>query len=201
MPTKAPSTDSIIDRFAPILEKTGSKDRTRIEKHLAACDAEPTSAHGRMWRRLATALAELVPVAMQFAGNNSWKFYIPDGKYRMQVFALEDPGDSTLRIYLPDVLSEALKAKILAKAGKSHDFTVSGTQAPLRIDALELDNSSEAPEHYKHMLGWNRKAIRITLSTTEPEEPQAAAAHALVTLAARKWANATAAKPAPAATP
>jgi hypothetical protein len=193
MPTKAPSTDSIIDRFAPILEKTGSKDRTRIEKHLAACDAEPTSAHGRMWRRLATALGELVPVAMQFAGNNSWKFYIPDGKYRMQVFALEDSFDGILRVYLPDVLNEAVKTKILAKTPVPQTYAIDGSATQLKIESLGVAEASAAPPHYQHMLGWNRKAIRLNLPTAKADEKLYAAVQALAQLAAKSWASPAAA--------
>ncbi|MDP9175192.1 MAG: hypothetical protein M3O30_15195 [Planctomycetota bacterium] len=190
MPPTSKSAVSDADRFAPILDRTGVKDRTRIEKHLATCDAEPTSIHGRLWRHVATILSELVPLAMQSAGNNSWKFYIPDGKYRMQVFALEDPCDGTLRIYLPDVLNEAIKAKILSKTAAPNEFAVAGSRLPLNVESLTGDDAGDAQEHYKHLLGWNRKALRLTLSTTEADESHVGATDALLTLAAKQWAAA-----------
>jgi hypothetical protein len=193
MPTTTKSSMSIVDRFAPILDRTGVKDRTRIEKHLATCDAEATAIHGRLWRHVATVLSELVPLAMQSAGNNSWKFYIPDGKYRMQVFALEDPCDGTLRIYLPDILNEAIKAKILAKTAKPGEFTVGGSRVTFHLESLGGEHAADAQEHYKHMLGWNRKALRLTLSTTEADESHVGATDALLTLAAKQWAAAMAA--------
>jgi hypothetical protein len=187
------SSLSIADRFAPILDRTGVKDRSRIEKHLNTCDAEANSVHGQLWRHVATILSELVPLTMQSAGNNSWKFYIPDGKYRMQVFALEDPCDGTLRVYLPDVLTEAIKAKILSRTAKPNEFAVGGSKSPLLLESLDGDNAGDAQEHYKHMLGWNRKALRLTLSTTQSDESQVGAADALLTLAAKQWAAAMAA--------
>src|SRR5271154_3528215 len=88
--------------FEPVLDRVGVKERTKIEKHLAVCDAEATGAHGQLWRRVVGVLGELAPLSMESAGANTWRFFIADGKYSLQVFALEDPLDGLLRIYLPD---------------------------------------------------------------------------------------------------
>jgi hypothetical protein len=177
-------------KFEPVLERVGVKERAKIEKHLALCDAESSVAHGELWRRITAILGELAPLSMQSAGNNTWRFFIADGKYRMQVFALEDPLDGMLRIYLPDMLAEALKAKILAKTATAQTYAVTGSGTKLKIESLGVSEAAEAPPHYKHMLGWNRKALRVTLPTTETDEKLDGAVQAMATLAAKKWAPA-----------
>src|SRR3954469_6084295 len=92
-----------------------AKDRTNVEKHLAAVDAEGGPGHGRTWRQIATALRRLAPHAVQTVGQQIVQFFIADGKYRMQVFTLEDRRDGALLVYLPDVLDQAIRAKVLAK--------------------------------------------------------------------------------------
>jgi len=47
-------------------------------------------------------------------GQQVVKFHIADGKYKQQVFALEDTRQGTIAVYLPDVLKTALERKILA---------------------------------------------------------------------------------------
>jgi len=46
----------------------------------------------------------------------------------------------------------------------------------------------EAPDYYRHMLGWNRKALRLNLPTNATPA-QIKAAEALFLLAARKTGN------------
>jgi hypothetical protein len=178
------SMPTLAEQFEPVLDRAGTKERAKIEKHLAACDAEASAVHGQLWRRMAAILGELAPLAVQSAGNNTWKFFIADGKYRMQVFALEDSFDGVLKIYLPDVLNEAVKAKILARTAVEQTFAVAGSQTQLIIDSLGGAQASAAAPHYQHMLGWNRKALRLTLSTTESDEKLADAIRALAQLAA-----------------
>ncbi len=179
----------------PVLERVGIKERAKIDKHLAACDAEASAIHGRLWRRMVGILGELAPLSMQSAGNNTWRFFIADGKYRMQVFALEDPFDGMLRIYLPDVLKEAMKAKILAKTTNLESFTVAGTGSRLKVESLGTAEAADAPPHYKHMLGWNRKALRLTVSTTESDDTVDRVVQSLASLAAKHWVTATATVP------
>ena len=205
-----------------LLTGLAAKDRSNIEKHLAACAAEPSPAHGKLWRKVAVALRKLAPLPVQTAGQHAVQFFIPDGKYRMQVFALEDGNNGQLMIYLPDVLAEAQKSGLLSKRGAKAPGEVaadsaassasasgaSGAGAPeyairggkgtaLRLEALDAANTPNPAAHVKNMLGWNRKALRVTLLTVSPPE-QVAAAEALCALAARKWAGkgaAAAAKP------
>ena len=209
-----PPEDPTMEEF---FKNVSAKDRTGVEKHLAVIDAEPDAAHGRIWRRVAKSLRRLAPLAVQTAGQHAVQFFVADGKYRMQAFALEDQRDGKILIYLPDVLEEAGKARVLkaakpaaaaaasasaagapgtAPAAPMPEYTVAGAAGTrLRIEALDAANSPNPAPHYKHMLGWNRKALRITLLTTATE-PELEAAEKLCSLAAKRWAGAAAATPA-----
>jgi hypothetical protein len=133
----------------------------------------------------------------------------------MQVFALEDGNNGQLMIYLPDALAEAQKSGLLAKKGAkapgevaadvaaasaagaggsgAQEYAIRGSKggAALRLEALDAANTPNPAAHVKNMLGWNRKALRVTLLTVSPAE-QIAAAEALCALAAKKWAGKTA---------
>ena len=168
------ATSSAAD-METFLTGLAGKDRSNIEKHLAACDAEPDPTHGKLWRRLAVGLRRLAPLPVQTVGQHAVQFFIADGKYRMQVFALEDARDGRLMVYLPDILAEAEKAG-----------------APLGVlkpEALDAANTPNPSPHIKHMLGWNRKAVRLTLPTRATPQ-QISAAEALCALAADRWAKA-----------
>ncbi|MDB5292881.1 MAG: hypothetical protein JWL69_4122 [Phycisphaerales bacterium] len=174
------------------LSRCGMKDRVTIEKHLAIADAEPTPDHGRLWRRLAAALAGLAPEGSQVLGKLAVLFFIPDGKYRMQVFALEDASDGNIQVYLQDVLAEAIKKKVVAKTKEPGTFTIVKTpKQTVHVEELDASNTPEPAPHVKNMLGWNRKALRVTVPT-KGGAAQAAAAEALAGLAASKWAAAPA---------
>ena len=187
--TATPPAQPVMD-FDTFLEKAGTKERAKIEKYLATCEASPEPGRAKLWRTLATTLASHTPLAIQSSGKDAWQFFVPDGKYRKQVFALEDLGDGTVQIYLPDILQQATKEKILAKTDVPNEFTLPKSRVTLKVDALDAANTPAPPPHYKHMLGWNRKALRITLSARD-EGPQTAAAAALLEIAAREWAAAT----------
>lgn len=168
----ATSSAADIETF---LTGLAGKDRSNIEKHLAACDAEPDPTHGKLWRRLAVGLRRLAPLPVQTVGQHAVQFFIADGKYRMQVFALEDARDGRLMVYLPDILAEAEKAG-----------------APLGVlkpESLDAANTPNPSPHIKHMLGWNRKAVRLTLATRATPQ-QISAAETLCALAADRWSKA-----------
>ncbi|HYO07649.1 MAG TPA: hypothetical protein VER17_01630 [Tepidisphaeraceae bacterium] len=178
--------------FETFLNKLSAKDRTNAQRHVAACDAEgPPSdgKHGALWRRLACALMTLAPHAIKFNGQQSAQFFIPDGKYRMQVFALEDLRDGKINIYCPNVLDDAVAAGLLARradaATGTTRFVITGTDQAL--DVTELDGATPNPAaFYKDMLGWNRKAIRITLAVTATN-PEIEAAEQLCAISSKKW--------------
>ena len=168
------------------MSKLGAKDRANAEKHLAACDAEGDPRHGLLWRRLACALKTLAPHATKVNGRESVQFYVPDGKYKLQVFALHDARDGKLYLYTGNVLKEACKAGVLVApkgtAAKGF-YTVPKSPDLLQIEELD-ENTPEPAPFFKHMLGWSRKAIRIILPTTSAESHILAAEHICVISAA-----------------
>jgi len=195
-------SDSESAAFEAFLASVGNKDRLNIQRHLAILDAEAGPGHGRLWRRVAVALRKLAPMPVQTVGQQIVQFFVPDGKYRMQVFTLEDKRDGTLLVYLPDVRDEAVKAKVLGKPPASAkpargaqdadglvpvEYPIPGKNAEtLRIEALDNTNTPEPPQHVRHMLGWNRKALRVTIPVIGAPA-QAAALEALCAIAARAW--------------
>jgi hypothetical protein len=171
--------------FEALLARCGVKDRTNLEKHLALCDAEPHPGHAKLWRRLAGRLAALGSLPVQTAGPGVLLFFIPDGKYRLQVFSLEDRRDGQLIVYTTDVLDQAVSKKILAKAGGQ--YVVAGAKSVvINVEQIDAANTPDPAPHYKHLIGWNRKAIRITLNANEADSPVVGAVEAICALAAKQ---------------
>ena len=174
-----------------VFARPGTTGKTHIEKHLAACNEEVDPSHGQLWRRLFAFLASLTPLPIQ-AMVDGVMFFAPDGKYRMQVFALEDHQDGVIHIYLQDLLEAALSAGILQKANEAGEYGISNQAGPtLRVDQLDANNTRLPSPYVKNMLGWNRKALRVTLVASQPSGPRVDAAEALCKLAARKWSGTT----------
>lgn len=169
-----------------MLSRTGARDRAAIEKHLNACDSEQDPGHGLLWRRLALHLSSLVSLPVQTLGSGALMFHTPDGKYRMQVFALEDRLDGFILVYLGDVLREALEQELIVKRGEL--YVIKGASgATITLSAIDASNFPDAAAHVKHLIGWNRKALRITLNASMPDAPQVDTVEALCTLAAKAW--------------
>ena len=185
--------------FDELLAAIGQRDRTNIERHLAVIDAEPDEWHGRTWRRLAAALANLAPLSLQTNGQQAVQFFIADGKYRMQVFALEDLRDGHVRVYAPDSIADAVKAHLVheqkgapvpaaaastpGNGGKppKPQFRFAGMPLPgLLIEQLDAKNTANPAPYFANLIGWNRKALRISI----PVGADDAAIDAVVTLCA-----------------
>jgi hypothetical protein len=181
--------------FADFLARLSPKDRANAEKRVTVLETEPDPARAPLWRRLVCTLATLAPHAFKFVGKQTVQFYIADGKYRMQVFALEDLQDGNFTVYCPDVVAEAAKAGLLRNppAGDSPLYVISGSNEPLQIELLDRDSLNPAA-HVKDMTGWNKKALRITLPPSA-SPAQVEAAELLCAIAAGHFA-----RPAPAAT-
>ena len=191
MPAQSSAAALDVDaEYQALLARAGAKDRASIERHVAACDAEEGgAAHGALWRRIAARLGTLAPLPVTTLGQHAVLFFIPDGKYRMQVFALEDKRDGQLQVYVPDVLADAAKKKILGKSVEEGKYAIPGAgKQTLEVHAMDAANTPEPPQHVKNMLGWNRKALRISLPATEAKSQAVSAAESLATLAAAKWA-------------
>ena len=193
-------TKSVLDQARAALEKPVSldeflaklsaRDRTNVDRHLAAIEAAPEPKHLALWKRVAKTLATLAPHAVSTTGQQAISFFIADGKYRMQVFALEDNRDGKLLIYTVDALDEAIKAQVLKPPPKgAADPTalpISNGQV-LNVEALTNENTPNPSAFYKHMLGWNRKALRITLPHDATSQ-QIEATEQLCAIAAVRWA-------------
>ena len=178
-----------LDEF---LAKLAARDRQNVDRHLLAADAEPEPDHGRLWRRVARSMFTLSPHAVTTIGQQALLFFIADGKYRMQVFAVEDPRDGRLLLYTGDVAKEAIKAGVLAAPAKGDasagHVVVADKNQRLIIETLDANNTPNPHPWYKNMLGWGRKALRVTLPVKATPE-QIAAAEALCALTAKGFAK------------
>ena len=179
--------------FTDFLARLSTKDRVNAEKRVGVLEAEPDPARAPLWRRLVGALATLAPHAAKLVGRQTVQFYVADGKYRMQVFALEDLQDGNFTVYCPDVLAEAAKAGLLAHrpGGDAQAYVVVRSGEPLRVESLDR-NSLNPAAHVKDLTGWNKKALRITLPPSA-SAAQIEAAELLCAIAARHFVRAAAA--------
>ena len=151
--------------FDAFLAKLTPKDRLNIERHLTAIEELSTKAHAKLWKRLAAQMMTMASHSAKANGQQSMQFYIQDGKYRMQIFALEDLRDGTVHVYAADATDEALAAGVLLKAkpGDEPDhLRLPGTTDLLNVERLDGKVSNPAP-FYKDMLGWNRRAVHVAL--------------------------------------
>jgi hypothetical protein len=154
--------------FDDFMARMAGMGRASIERHLALCEKEMWSDHVRLWKRLAGLLGHLTPAIAPYAGPNAVRFYVPDGKYRLQVFALEDLRHGDLGLYLNDTREAALRQGVLTgpAEGDSNSYGIAkrANNERLLIEVLTTRGTTSAPDYYKHMLGWHRTAIRITLA-------------------------------------
>jgi hypothetical protein len=172
--------------FEEFLSKLPPKDRVNAAKRVTVLDTSPTPGLGELWRRLVCALSTLAPHFAKLVGKQTVQFYVADGKYRMQVFALEDLQDGNITIYCPDVLGEALEAGLLVKPPSVPEgiFGIAGAGEALQVEALDRESINPGA-HFKDMVGWNRTALRITLPPPASDE-QVAAAETLCAIAAKR---------------
>jgi hypothetical protein len=176
-------------KYAALLASFGDKDRGNLERQIQVYETKLGTDPADRWRRLACVLRTLSPGAAKLAGSNAMQFFIPDGKYRKQVFAMQAAAEGTFAVYAPNVLSEAIDAGLLSASKRMDDgnsYRIGKSDESLQID--RLDGKTPNPDaFYKDMTGWNRKAIRITLPT-QPSETQIKATEQLCALAAQEWA-------------
>jgi hypothetical protein len=189
-----------VANYDGLLLRLGARDRAAVEKHIAVCEAEPTREHATLWKRVACLLCNLAPKALQTAGQRAVQFFAADGKYRRQVFAMEDLRDGVLAVYMIDVLDAAIKAGVMrapiAKTGEAVVYPSGGADGPgvnLPMEALTSANTAAAPDYFRHMVGWNRTVLKVTLPTAATPA-QVEALEALCAIAGRAGAG-------PAATP
>jgi hypothetical protein len=189
--TASPAVTALLGKPLPLddfLAKLAARDRQNVDRHLAAADAEAEPDHAKLWRRIARSMFTLSPHAVTTIGQQALQFFIADGKYRMQVFAVEDPRDGRLLIYTADVIKEAIKQNILAAPPKNDAsagyVVVADKTQRLIIEPLDANNTPNPHPWYKNMLGWGRKALRVTLPVKATPE-QISAAEALCAFTAK----------------
>src|SRR5688572_24459350 len=135
--------------FADFLAKLSPKDRAAAERRIAVLEAAADQPRADLWRRLACSLMTLAPFAAKLVGKQTLQIYIADGKYRMQVFALEDLQDGNFTVYCPDILDEAQQAGLLARDPRAaNEYVIEPSKEILRIDRLDKNTLNPAA-HFK----------------------------------------------------
>src|SRR5437773_1569277 len=116
--------------FAEFLAKLPSKDRACAERRVSALEALPDQSGTQLWQRLACTLMTLAPFAAKLVGKQTLQVYVADGKYRMQVFALEDLQDGNFTVYCPDVLEEAQQLGLLIRDPRAtaHEYVIESSK-------------------------------------------------------------------------
>jgi hypothetical protein len=159
--------------YNDFLDKLGAKDRLNAEKHVAACEGSPAPGHAKLWKKLACAMMTLSSNLAKVNGQQSVQFYVPDGKYRKQVFALEDLRKEYITVYCDDCLDDAVKAKLLRPTKDEEDgvaiFGLPKSDETLTIERINGSTVNPA-EFFKHMVGWHRQALRINVPLNASDE-------------------------------
>jgi hypothetical protein len=195
-PAKSPVTEGTSGLrlgFADFLAKLSARDRANAEKRMTVLEGSPDRGFANRWRRLAGALFNLAPHAPKLAGRQAIQFYVADGKYRMQVFTLEDLEDGIISVYCPDVMAAVLKARLLKPPAdpETGDHAIVGSSEFLKIMLLDR-GTIDPPIYYKDMIGWNRKALQIALPASASTK-QLEVAEAICAIAAKQFAQPAAA--------
>ncbi|QOV87948.1 hypothetical protein [Humisphaera borealis] len=153
--------------FNEAFEKVSPKDRANLQKHLDAVASMP-HAFTDTWKGLLLTLSQHAPHACQTVGTEAVRFFVQDGTYKLQMFALEDKLAEPIRVYLPNVLEASIKAKLISRTAAPNAFTVAGESGePILIDELDASTTIDAPVHFKFMIGLNRKALRVTFPSRD----------------------------------
>jgi len=188
-PTLAAAEDALampLD-FEEVLAKLGPRDRLNVEKHIAICEVQHSMEHAHLWQKLIAMLMKLAPNHPKSFGRHALQFYVPDGKYRMQVFALHD-AEGQISLYADDVLDEALARDLIHGPVMPNAYRLQGSKDMLMIERLDAKAVNPQP-FYKDMLGWNRRAMRIGIPIGATDE-QLGYISKLCALAAKSWVTA-----------
>lgn len=184
--TPAPKGPAPTREFSTFLSRLAPKARAVVDKQLELSDGE--AGRGKQWKRFAELMGRLAPHAVEVTGG-AVRFFIADGKYRQQVFALEALETSVVRLYLPDVLAVGVARSVLVapKVGEADIYgVVKGGGAKVVFEALNADTENLAP-FCKPMLGWGRRAVRTSVDPAA-DEKSVQAVERLCELAAETWA-------------
>jgi hypothetical protein len=185
--------------FDEFLAKLASaKERTGAQQHVEAqrgTGGNPRAA--ALWERLVGTLLTLAPALPRFGGRKAAQFSIPDGKYKLQVFALQEGDAGELHVYIPDVRPEAEKAGLIKStkgtaAAPAKSYIGGGPAEGLEVqDVTDAggDSQQQRPaECVRPMLGWGKKALHVVVKP-DASEDQIAAVEQLCAVAALRWKN------------
>lgn len=182
-----PPLPAVID-FEELVNRLPARERGAVLRHEAVCE-ELDPSHAALWRRMVCRLATLAPHAVRALGQHTLQFFVADGKYRKQVYALDDHRDSKLVVYAPAVLETALRESVILPPpdpAEPRAYGLPGSRGVLYLETLDSSNTPNPDASFKFMLGWNRRALRTTLLTTATPQ-QVETAERLWSLAAREW--------------
>ena len=189
-PAKPPVAEDTSGRrldFADLLAKLSARDRANAEKRMTVLEGSADTGFASRWRQLAGTLFNLAQHAPKLAGRQAIQFYVADGKYRMQVFALEDLEDGIISVYCPDILAAALKARLIKPAPDPEigHHPIVGSPETLTITTLDR-TTVDPPIYNKDMIGWNRRALQIALPAGASAK-QLEVAEAICAIAAKQF--------------
>jgi len=89
------------------------------------------------------------------------------------VFALEDLRDGVLVVYMVDALPAALKEGIVRgpvrakEGGQVYQLAVGADYTSIKFEAVTSANLGSAPDYYRHMVGWNRSLLKMTVRSAD----------------------------------
>ena len=61
----------------------------------------------------------------------------------------------------------------------------------LTIEQMDANTPTNPPDFVKHMTGWNRKAMKLTLPANDPDGAHVSLVEALADLASTQWKTAS----------
>ena len=177
-------TISPAQEFDRLQSRLTPKAKAAVAKHLDIVSGDATLGFGECWKRVVGMLGRLAPDLVEAAGT-SLKFSIVDGKYRRQVFAVDDQRKGLVQIYLPDVLAAAQTAGLIGLTESGTVAVKGDIKTRIPLDVITAD-TKDIPDCCKPMLGWGRKALRIEIGAAG-DDKQIKMIEKLCALAAEAW--------------
>lgn len=173
------------EKYEAFLSRLSPKARATMAKYDENSETRGTNAYGDLWKRLAGLISSLAPQTADMVGF-AVKFYIPDGKYRQQVFALETAHKGTVAVYLPDMLNAAVARHLITAGPLANTYQIAGNaRGQIHLEPITANTCETVV--CKAMVGWGKRAFVTTLDEhSTPEQLQMV--EELCRLAAESWA-------------
>lgn len=186
---KAGGGPPVTGDFKSLVAKFSAKDRHSVERQLVARENSPVFGLAERWQRVVETLLILAPGIVKMTGTHTMQFYIADGKYRKQVFAVYTTPEGEITVCIPDIIDDAVAAGFIEATPMgeaANDYRIVGSDETLKIDIV--DGKTIDPQvFYKDMTGWNRRALCVILPP-DSTRTQLRAVDDLCKLAAVAWA-------------